>query len=96
MGVDCCAYGSVGKGLGIVRPRNWLPILGTTGSVVVGVKLDCLEGRLSELGEARVRVQIVVCSIPLRCGDYPTISGSCGASLFRGGLLDIVAAEKDI
>ena len=33
-------------------------------------------------------------SIPVWCGDYPTISGSGCASLFRGGLLDIVAAEK--
>lgn len=62
MGVDCCAYGSVGKALGIVRPRNWLPILGTTGRVVVGVKLDGLEGGLSELGRGSrgQRAQVVV------------------------------------
>lgn len=46
MGVDCCAYGSVGKGLGIVRARNWLPILGAEGSGVVGVKVDGLEGAI--------------------------------------------------
>lgn len=46
MGVDCCAYGSVGKVLGIVRARNWLPILGAEGSGVVGVKVDGLEGAI--------------------------------------------------
>lgn len=90
MGVDCCAYGSVGKALGIVRPMNWLPILGTTGRVVVGVKLDSLEGRLSELGGGEA--ESAGSSIPVRCWDYPTISRSSSASLFRGSLLDIVAA----
>ena len=46
MGVDCCAYGSVGKGLGIVRARNWLPIFGAEGSGVVGVKVDGLIGAI--------------------------------------------------
>lgn len=74
--------------LGIVRARNWLPILGAEGSGVVGVKADGLQGAIVRMEGARERVDMV----PVGCGDYPTISGSSGASLFRSGLLNIVAA----